>query len=80
MSLQTVYIMNWENFISVQYFAIIERGLCKEELLKLFWAIIVIIVACYFHVILCSIIYASYQENWYEANVVAIDYTRSGAR
>jgi len=36
MSLQTVYIMNWENFISVQYFAIIERGLCKEELLKLF--------------------------------------------
>lgn len=36
MSLQTVYIMNWENFISVQYFAIIERGLCKEEHLKLF--------------------------------------------
>ena len=77
MSLQTVYIMNRENFISVQYFAIIERGLCKEELLKLFW---VMIVACYFHVILCSIIYASYQENWYEANVVAIDYTRSSAR
>ena len=43
------------NFISVQYFAFIERRLCKEELLKLFFAIILIIDDCGMYSYLCLI-------------------------